>query len=126
MLIFIFRVLSFENVLNRAFIENEYSKIWISDIAYIQSKKGFVYLTIIMNLYDRKNIDWILSDGMSVEQTSLAAWRMAINNQSIEKGLVFYSDRGIEYASKKFTNVIDYYNGTSRIQKIILLKRFKI
>ena len=79
-----------------------------------------------MNLYDRKNIDWSLSDGMSVEQTSLAAWRMAINNQSIEKGLVFHSDRGIEYASKKFTNVIDYYNGTSRIQKIILLKRFKI
>ncbi|EIA07308.1 hypothetical protein [Flavobacterium frigoris] len=41
-----------------------------------------------MNLYDRKNIDWSLSDGMSVEQTSLAAWRMAINNQSIEKGLI--------------------------------------
>lgn len=48
--------LVFENVLNRAFIENEYSKIWISDITYIQTKEGFLYLTIIMNLYDRKII----------------------------------------------------------------------
>jgi len=51
---------------------------------------------------------------MSVEETSLAAWRMAIKNRSIEKGLIFHSDRGIQYASKKFTNVIDFYKMITR------------
>ena len=51
---------------------------------------------------------------MSVEETSLAAWRMAIKKRSIEKGLIFHSDRGVQYASKKFTNVIDSYKMITR------------
>jgi transposase InsO family protein len=39
----------------------------------------------------------------------LAAWKMAIKNRSVENGLIFHSDRGVQYASKKFTNVIDSY-----------------
>ncbi|WP_426092432.1 transposase [Flavobacterium sp. DSR3-2] len=50
---------------------------------------------------------------MSIEETSLAAWRMAIKNRCVEKGLLFYSDRGVQYASKKFTNVIDSYKMTT-------------
>jgi putative transposase len=46
---------------------------------------------------------------MSVEQTFLAAWRMVINNRSIEGGLVFHSDRVVQYESKKFSNVTDSY-----------------
>ena len=52
--------------------------------------------------------------GMSVEETSLAAWKMAIKNRSVENGLIFHSDRGIQYASKKFTNVIDFYKMITR------------
>jgi putative transposase len=51
---------------------------------------------------------------MSVEETSLAAWRMAIKNRSVEKELIFHSDRGIQYASKKFTNVIYSYKMITR------------
>jgi putative transposase len=68
-----------------------------------------LYLTTVLDLYDRKIIGWSLSSGMSVEETSLAAWRMAIKNRSITKGLLFHSDRGVQYASKKFTNVVDSY-----------------
>jgi transposase InsO family protein len=53
---------------------------------------------------------------MSAEQTSLAAWSMAIKNRSIEKGFLVHSDRGVQYASKKFTNVIDSY-------KMIIISR---
>jgi putative transposase len=107
-----------KNVLNRAFIVNMPSKIWVSDITYIQTKEGFVYLTTIMDLYDRKIIGWSLSDGMSTDdpsdseqakQTSLKGWKMAVKNQNIEKGLIFHSDRGVQYASKKFVNVLDSY-----------------
>jgi transposase InsO family protein len=49
------------------------------------SKSFFLYLTTVLDQYDRKIIGWTLSDGMSAEQTSLAAWSMAIKNRSIEK-----------------------------------------
>ena len=86
-----------ENILNRAFTVTEPSKVWVSDITYIQTKTGFLYLTTIIDLYDRKVIGWSLSDGMSTEETSLAAWRMAIKNRPIQKGLIFHSDRGVKY-----------------------------
>jgi putative transposase len=102
------------NVLNREFSVTEPSKVWVSDITYIRVKEGFLYLTTVLDLYDRKIIGWSLSSGMSVEETSLAAWRMAIKNRSITKGLLFHSDRGVQYASKKFTNVVDSYKIITR------------
>ena len=107
-----------ENILNRGFIVKMPSKSWVSDITYIQTKEGFVYLTTIMDLYDRKIIGWSLSDGMSTDdpsnseqakQTTLRTWKMAVKNRNIEEGLIFHSDRGVQYASKKFENVLDSY-----------------
>lgn len=102
-----------ENILDRGFAVDQPSKVWVSDITYIQTKEGFLYLTTIIDLYDRKMIGWSLSNGMSTEETSLAAWKMAIRNRSVQKGLIFHSDRGIQYANKKFANTIESY-GVSR------------
>ena len=99
-----------ENILNRLFTVSNPSKVWVSDITYIQTKTGFLYLTTIIDLYDRKVIGWSLSHGMSTEETSLAAWRMAIKNRPVQKGLIFHSDRGVQCASKKFVNTIESYN----------------
>ena len=103
-----------QNILNREFSVTESSKVWVSDITYIRVKEGFIYLTTVLDLYDRKIIGWSLSNGMSVEENSLAAWKMAVKNRSIENGLIFHSDRGVQYASKKFTNVIDSYKTITR------------
>ena len=54
-----------------------------------------------MDLYDRKIIGWSLSEGMSTEEITLRAWKMAVKNRNIKKGLIFHSDRGVQYASKK-------------------------
>lgn len=99
-----------ENVLDRNFIVADPSKVWVSDITYIQTKEGFLYLTTIIDLYDRKIIGWSLSNGMSTEETSLAAWKMALKNRIVQKGLIFHSDRGVQYANKKFSNTIESYN----------------
>ena len=99
-----------DNVLNRKFKTNEPSKAWVSDITYIQTKEGFVYLTTIIDLYDRKLIGWSLSDTMSADDTSLAAWRMAIKNRPIKKDLIFHSDQGVQYATKKFANTLESYS----------------
>lgn len=98
-----------ENVLDRDFKATRISQKWVSDITYIQTKEGFLYLTTIIDLYDRKLIGWSLSNTMSADDTSLAAWRMAIKNRPIKKGLIFHSDQGLQYATKKFTNILASY-----------------
>ena len=101
--------LTVNNLLNRDFYASKPSMKWVSDITYIQTQEGFLYLTTIIDLYDRKVIGWSLSNTMSAEDTTLSAWRMAIKNRSIKKGMLFHSDRGIQYASKKFANTLDSY-----------------
>lgn len=98
-----------ENVLNSDFMPSKASQTWVSDITYIQTKEGFLYLTTFIDLYDRKIIGWNLSKGMGTEETSLATWKMTIKNRTVQKGLIFHSDRGVQYASKKFANTIEFY-----------------
>jgi len=98
-----------ENVLDRDFKATQISQKWVSDITYIQTKDGFLYLTTIIDLFDRKLIGWSLSNTMSTDDTSLAAFRMAIKNRPIEKGLIFHSDQGVQYATKKFINILASY-----------------
>lgn len=106
-----------ENVLNRNFIAEKPAQVWVSDITYIQTKEGFLYLTTVMDLYDRKIIGWSLSDTMSTEETSLAAWKMAVKNRKIADGLIFHSDRGVQYASKKFANTVEFYGVTRSMSR---------
>ena len=54
-------------------------------------------------------IGWSLSNGMNTEETTLSAWKMATRNRSVQKGLIFHSDRGVQYANKKFANTIESY-----------------
>ncbi|WET04330.1 IS3 family transposase [Flavobacterium sp. YJ01] len=97
------------NVLNREFTVSEPAKAWVSDITYIQTTKGFLYLTIVMDLFDRKIIGWILSTKMSTKATILPAWKMAVKNRKITKDLIFHSDRGVQYANKIFATTLDSY-----------------
>jgi transposase InsO family protein len=106
-----------ENVLNRNFIAEKPAQVWVSDITYIQTREAFLYLTTVMDLYDRKIIGWSLSDTMSTEETSLAAWKMAVKNRKIADGLIFHSDRGVQYASKKFANTVKFYGVTRSMRR---------
>lgn len=95
------------NVLNREFTATRPSQVWVSDITYIRTNKGWMYLTVIIDLFDRKVIGWAMSKGLSAEETSIAAWRMAIINRSLTQKLIFHSDRGIQYACSAFANILN-------------------
>lgn len=95
------------NVLDREFEPNKPSQAWVSDITYISVKEGFLYLTTVIDLYDRKLIGWSLSKNMATNQTTLPAWRMAIKNRKIAEGLIFHSDQGIQYANRAFANTLE-------------------
>ncbi|MFH6965144.1 IS3 family transposase [Flavobacterium plurextorum] len=102
------------NILNREFTASEPGKVWGSDITYIQTIKGFVYLTVVIDLFDRKIVGWNLSSKMSTQETTLPAWQMAVKNRQIIKELIFHSDRGVQYANKIFTDVLDSNNYVRR------------
>ena len=70
-----------------------------------------------MDLHDRKIIGWSLSDGMSTNETTLASWKMAIRNRNAQIGLIFHSDRGVQYANTKFANVLQSYKITRSMSR---------
>ncbi|PBJ07973.1 IS3 family transposase [Flavobacterium sp. ACN6] len=105
------------NVLNRQFKIDKPAKVWVSDITYIHIDKRFSYLTVVMDLYDRKIIGWHLSCGLSTKVTTLPAFEKARINRPVSDGLIFHSDRGIQYANKIFTSKLDQLNCTRSMSR---------
>jgi putative transposase len=96
-----------DNLLNRNFTPNRAAQAWVSDITYIRTRQGWLYLTIILSLADRKVIGWALSSGLSTIMTSVAAWKMAIRNRPVTGPLIFHTDRGIQYACHEFASLLE-------------------
>jgi len=94
------------NVLNRKFRATRPGQIWVSDITYVRTKNGWLYLTVIIDLYDRKVIGWSMSTGLSAEETVIPAWLMAIWNRPVTQELIFHSDRGTQYACNEFAKIL--------------------
>lgn len=95
-----------ENKLNRNFTAKGPGQVWVSDITYVRTISGWLYFTVIIDLFDRKVIGWSMSSSLKAEHTTIAAWRMAIKNRIPEEGLIFHSDRGVQYACNAFVNVL--------------------
>ena len=95
-----------ENILNREFTATRPAEKWVSDLTYVYTKQGWLYLTTIIDLYDRMVVGWSMSDNMTTTDTIIKTWKMAVNNRPICDDLLFHSDRGIQYASKEFTTAI--------------------
>lgn len=98
-----------ENHLNRQFNPVKPGQAWVSDLTYICTSEGWLYLTIVMDLYDRRIIGWSLSASMKAVETSIPAWKMAVKNRPIEGRLIFHSDRGVQYACHAFTGLLTKY-----------------
>ncbi len=96
-----------ENVLDRNFTMDREGKAWVSDITYIATKEGWLYLTIVLDLYDRKAIGWALSSRMFANETVIPAFKMAKLNRPIVDNLIFHSDRGVQYACNEFKKQLE-------------------
>lgn len=94
------------NLLNRNFHTNIPGQVWVSDITYIKTTQGWLYLTIIMDLYDRKIIGWALSPFLDASHTSITALKMALQSRMKDTQLIFHSDRGVQYACDLFKQLL--------------------
>jgi len=90
-----------KNILNRDFKPVTPNSVWVTDITYIYTLSGFVYLTSVMDLFSRKIIGWHLSDNLSTEGV-LKAINKAKFNRKLSKPVIIHSDRGCQYVSKSY------------------------
>jgi len=98
-----------ENILNRSFFAAKPGQKWVSDITYLRTVNGWLYLTVVIDLFDRKIIGWALSNTMEAVNTTIPALQMAVKNRTPEKDLIFHSDRGVQYCAYLFRDVIRKY-----------------
>lgn len=96
------------NMLNGRFEAEKKNQIWTSDITYIRTNEGWMYLAVVLDVYNREIVGWSMNQRCSAELV-LDAFSMAIRNRKPESGIIFHSDRGSQYTSARFRNTLAYY-----------------
>lgn len=93
------------NLLNRNFQPDAPNRVWTSDITYIQTDAGWLYLAVVLDLHSRQVVGWSMQPHM---QSSLVtdALKMVWFRRRPEPGLIFHSDRGSQYCSHAFQNAL--------------------
>jgi len=95
-----------ENILNRQFHAERQGEKWVSDITYLRTSDGWIYYTVVIDLFDRKAIGWAISENLDAFNTSIPAFEMAVKNRTPQKDLIFHTDRGVQYCAQSFRDVI--------------------
>ncbi len=98
-----------KNLLNRDFTAIRSNQKWVSDITYIRTDQGWLYLAVVIDLFSRKVVGWSMADHMRADLV-LDALLMAITHRRPTGDLVFHSDRGSQYASHIFRDRLAMLN----------------
>ena len=86
-------------------------QLWVADITYIRLREEFVFLAVILDVYSRRVIGWELNRTLEDDLT-IAALGMALSRRTILPGLVHHSDRGTQYASGPYTDLLEAHQIT--------------
>jgi transposase InsO family protein len=95
----------FENVLNREFNPRAPNQAWVADITYIRTRTGWLYLAAVLDLFSRKVVGWAMAPNMPAELVC-SALQMAITQRQPPAGLIVHSDRGSQYASEAYRDLL--------------------
>ncbi len=94
-----------ENILQRRFDVAEPNQCWVSDITYIPTVEGWLFLAVTLDLFHRKVVGWSM-DRFINQQLVIDALNMAFNNCNPGQGLIHHSDRGVQYACNAFQDLM--------------------
>lgn len=97
-----------DNLLNQNFNPVAKNQVWAGDITYLKTGEGWVYLAIVMDLYSRHIVGWAVDKRMTTALISQAMIK-AYNLRQPPKGLVFHSDRGSQYTSQDYRELLEDY-----------------
>lgn len=87
------------------------NQLWVADITYIRLRTEFVYLAVVLDAFSRRVIGWALGRTLEAE-LAVAALRMALIERQPSPGLVHHSDRGVQYASHDYTELLKQHHAT--------------
>lgn len=93
------------DLLDRDFTAERPNQVWVSDITYIPTDEGWLYLGSTMDLFSRLIVGWSMSTTLETPVV-INALQMAIDRRSPKAGLIHHSDRGVQYASKDFRDLL--------------------
>lgn len=94
-----------DNLLKQDFTATASNQRWVSDITYIRTQEGWLYLAIILDLYSRAIVGWSMDKHMTVELV-INALMMALSRRQISDELILHSDRGSQYAAKDYQTIL--------------------
>lgn len=94
----------YDNKLKQATIAAPH-QAWVSDITYLRTRHGFVYLSLVSDVYSRKIVGWHVDRSLAVEGV-LKSLRQAISQSENTDGLIHHSDRGIQYCCRAYTSLL--------------------
>jgi putative transposase len=98
-----------DNLLNMNFNPIGPNQVWAGDVTYLKTGEGWQYLAVVMDLFGRKIVGWHASQRMTTDLVELA-FLQAHRLRQPPKGLVFHSDRGSQYTSKRFRKLLKDLN----------------
>ena len=93
------------NLLNQDFTVDAPDRTWVSDITYIHTEKGWLYLAVLLDLFNREIVGWATSSRMT-RQLAIDALQMALGRRTPAEGLIHHSDRGSQYASGDYQKLL--------------------
>lgn len=93
------------NLLERAFAVKQLNTVWTSDITYIPTGQGWLYLCVILDLASRRIVGWSMRNTMHAEMVT-SALAAAFHARNPAPGLIFHSDRGVQYASREVVTLL--------------------
>jgi len=97
------------NRINRDFYSSTSDKVYVGDITYISTKQGWLYLATVIDVYSRKVVGWSMDDSMRASLVN-DALLMAIKRRNPNKGLIYHTDRGSQYASYEHRDLLKKHN----------------
>lgn len=104
------------NLLKRQFHVAAPNRYWVGDITYIPTKKGWLYLATVIDLYSRQVVGWSMANHMRAELVN-DALLMAIWKRKPDKGLIWHSDRGSQYCSKSHRSILKDHGITQSMSR---------
>lgn len=96
------------NVINRDFSTKAPNRLWCTDITYLWTLEGWLYLAVILDAFTRKIVGWAMNERMTQSLVS-DALEMAVNRQKPKPGLIHHSDRGTQYAADDYQDLLQKY-----------------
>lgn len=94
--------------LARQIVPTAINQLWVADITYIRLLTEFIYLAVVLDAFSRRVIGWALGRTLEAE-LAVSALRMALEERKPPPGLVHHSDRGVQYASVDYTDLLKHH-----------------